>query len=309
MINNHDLHQKPKSLSRPRWRPICRFIPLILMLGFAGCAGPGVTRIPPVSQTPTHSHQIGKFVWHDLLTTDVAAAKRFYGGLFNWTFETGEDPDYIVIFNHSRPIGGIVSLESLDNQNRKGQWLASLSVKDVDQATEFVRTSGGLIHEQPQTIPERGRLAIVSDPGDAQLVLLHAESGDPYDRPLAMNEWMWDELWTREKKAAIEFYSLLAGYAHELVQDQSGRGYDLLKTGIHPRAGIASITLDHVRPMWLSYIRVSDPGLMAERVEQLGGRVILAPSTDFENGTVAIAVDPDGGVFAMQKWTGKPGGY
>ncbi|MGH8549037.1 MAG: VOC family protein [Methylococcales bacterium] len=262
-----------------------------------------------MSQPPTHSHQIGKFVWHDLLTTDVAAAKRFYGGLFDWTFEAGEDPDYTVIFNHSRPIGGIVSLQSPDHEGRKGRWLASLSVKDVDQATEFVRTSGGLIHEQPQTIPERGRLAIVSDPQDAQLVLLHAESGDPPDRPLAMNEWLWDELWIREKSAAIEFYSLLAGFTHELVQEQSGRGYDVLKTGIYPRAGIASIAVDHVHSMWVPYIRVSDPGLMVEKVEQLGGRVILAPSADFENATVAIAADPDGGVFAMQRWAGMPGGY
>ncbi|MCI0667439.1 MAG: VOC family protein [Methylococcaceae bacterium] len=308
MISHHDLHQQPESLTRLPVRSVGPFIVLIAVLGFAGCRGSGVTRIPPVSQTPTHHHQIGKFVWHDLLTTDVPSAKRFYAGLFGWTFAAGEDPDYIVIFNHARPIGGIVSVQASENQNHKSRWLASLSTKDVDRDAEFVRTSGGLIHEAPQTIPERGRLAIVSDPEDAQLVLLRSESGDPPDRPLAINEWMWDELWTREKDTSIEFYSLLAGYTHEWVREASGRGYDILKTGIHPRAGISSIRLDHVRPMWVSYIRVSDAGLMAERVEQLGGRVILAPSADFENGTIAVAADPEGGVFAMQKWVGKPGG-
>lgn len=293
--------------SRCRRHAVFLTVLWIGLFGFAGCGGSGVTQIPPVSQTPTRNHLIGKFVWHDLLTADIAAAKRFYGGLFEWTFQEGEDPGYVVILNRSRPIGGIVIVESPKNSGRKGRWLASLSVKDVDQAAEFVRTSGGLIHEQPKTIPERGRLAIVSDPQDAQLVLLHAASGDPPDGPLAMYEWMWDELWTHQKEQAIEFYSLLAGYTHELIRDESGRGYDLLKTGTHPRAGIAVISVENVRPMWLPYIRVPDPNQMAERVEELGGRVIVAPSAAIENGSVAIAQDPDGGLFAMQNWTGKPG--
>ncbi|MGH8556695.1 MAG: VOC family protein [Methylococcales bacterium] len=288
-----------------RW--ILPSIGLILVLGFSGCAGPEVQRLPPVSQTPTDRHNIGKFVWHDLMAYDIGAAKRFYGSLFNWNFEASEDPDYIVILNHSKPIGGIISLKSPESKKKRNRWLPSLSVKDVDQAAEFARTSGGLIYERPQTIPDRGRLAIVSDPQDALLVLLHSQSGDPPDRPLAMNEWMWDELWTREKDQAIEFYSLLAGYTHEVVLEDSENNYDVLKSGIDPRAGVATITRNSVHPMWVPYIRVQDPALMVEKVTQLGGQVILNPSSDFENGSIAIAVDPDGGVFAMQKWAGKPG--
>ncbi|MGH8557439.1 MAG: VOC family protein, partial [Methylococcales bacterium] len=67
------------------------------------------------------------------------------------------------------------------------------------------------------------------------------------------------------------------------------------------------ITRDPVRPMWISYIRVQDPKAMVEKVRQLGGQVILDPSSDFENGSIGIAADPDGGIFAMQTWTGNSG--
>ncbi|MGR9106317.1 MAG: VOC family protein [Gammaproteobacteria bacterium] len=289
-------------------RAVYRSMLMVLLSGVWACSSPGIERIPPVTPVATHRQQVGKVVWHDLLTSDVSAAKRFYGALFNWTFKNEEDPNYTVILNYSRPIGGIVSVESFAEVGGSARWLASLSVKDVDQAAEFVRTSGGLIHEKPQDISGRGRLAIVSDPQDAQFVLLRSVSGDPPERPFAMNEWIWDELWTNEKKDAIAFYSLLAGYTHEVIRDEAGHDYDVLKSGIHLRAGVAPIVRKDVRPMWLSYIRVQDPAAMVERVAQLGGRVILAPSTDFEKGAVAIVADPGGSVFAMQKWTGKAGG-
>ena len=56
---------------------------------------------------------IGKFVWHDLITDDVGAARGFYGGLFGWDFEDTTGPrgtDYTVITASGRYVGGIVGL-------------------------------------------------------------------------------------------------------------------------------------------------------------------------------------------------------
>ncbi len=35
------------------------------------------------------------FIWHDLMTSDVEAAKAFYGAVVGWTFEA-QMPDYLV---------------------------------------------------------------------------------------------------------------------------------------------------------------------------------------------------------------------
>ena len=42
--------------------------------------------VPPLTDPPTGTYQRGKLVWIDLLTVDLAAARRFYGALFGWTF-------------------------------------------------------------------------------------------------------------------------------------------------------------------------------------------------------------------------------
>jgi len=57
-----------------------------------------------------------------------------------------------------------------------------------------------------------------------------------------------------------------------------------------------------VTPNWLPYIRVEDPAILVERVASLGGKVILAPSEDIRNGSVALIADPSGAAVALQRW-------
>ena len=54
--------------------------------------------LPPVSNPASTEHHPGKAIWADLVTPDLGAAERFYGGLFGWTFQTipGGDTQYAV---------------------------------------------------------------------------------------------------------------------------------------------------------------------------------------------------------------------
>ena len=51
--------------------------------------------------TTTATHAPGTFSWADLGTPDPAAAKRFYTGLFGWSFEDRpiSDGEYYTIFD------------------------------------------------------------------------------------------------------------------------------------------------------------------------------------------------------------------
>src|SRR5262245_43127939 len=42
--------------------------------------------LPPLTTVSGSPRLPGKFVWADLVTDDVAAARKFYGHVFNWTF-------------------------------------------------------------------------------------------------------------------------------------------------------------------------------------------------------------------------------
>ena len=82
----------------------------------AGCAVKEKTptlELTPVTDSPTGIHLQGKFVWNDLLTDDLAAAKVFYGQLFGWTFE--QLAGYTVIKNNHHSIGGMVEIRDLEN--------------------------------------------------------------------------------------------------------------------------------------------------------------------------------------------------
>lgn len=69
--------------------------------------------LPPLVQPTTREHHPGKVIWADLVTPDLAGAKRFYGGLFGWTFNdirTG-DLDYSVALLDGAPVAGLVVSE------------------------------------------------------------------------------------------------------------------------------------------------------------------------------------------------------
>ena len=59
---------------------------------------------------------------------------------------------------------------------------------------------------------------------------------------------------------------------------------------------------EDVRAHWLPYVRVADPKPLADRVDDLGGFVLLPPLDEIRQGTVAIVIDPSGAAVALQQW-------
>jgi predicted enzyme related to lactoylglutathione lyase len=42
--------------------------------------------------------------------------------------------------------------------------------------------------------------------------------------------------------------------------------------------------------------------MAARRAAELGGEVLLTPSPELREGTLAVVTDPAGAVFALQQW-------
>src|SRR5262245_11723679 len=59
-------------------------VALFLLVSFGFAADP--PPLPPLTTVSGSPRLPGKFVWADLVTDDVAAAQKFYGQLFGWTF-------------------------------------------------------------------------------------------------------------------------------------------------------------------------------------------------------------------------------
>jgi len=278
------------------------FFSLMLCLAMVTACTGRQAIVPAITPNPTGIYHVGKFVWFDLLTNDVAGTKRFYGELFNWEFEgkPSDDSLYATIKINGTPIGSVVYLKRSDEKVSESRWLSYLSVPDVDRAAGHVRQGGGVVLKKPRDFPDRGRIAIVRDPQGAMLALFRADGGDPPDSDLAKGKWMWNELWTTDVTAAITFYKTLAGFKHETIDTSMGETYRQLKLADRIRAGVVPIPWKDVKPNWLPYVAVSDISATVAHAKALGGKVLLEPDDTIRDDSVAVIADPSGAALAIQ---------
>lgn len=261
----------------------------------AACASTTPRPLPPVTEPPTGLVTPGRFVWVDLVTEDVAGAKAFYGPLFGWSFDGSEGPDgYVRVLQEGTPIAGMVTLERPAGAPRESAWVGNLSVADLDHAAALVEKRGGTVARGPVDAPDRGRIALVSDPAGAEVLLIRASGGDPPEEPPATGRWLWWEIWTHDTEGASAFYTDLVGYESATVA-LDGESYRIFKRGTVPRAGLRKAP-DAVPPQWLPYVKVDDPAASAALATKLGGRVVL------QDEDAAILVDPGGAAIGLQRW-------
>jgi predicted enzyme related to lactoylglutathione lyase len=240
-------------------------------------------------------------VWYDLLTEDVEGARQFYGELFGWRFTGVDGGDAVTIARvNGREVAAIVSLEGTQQEIDGAAWFSSVSVSDVDDASARARR-GGTLNVEPRDLPNRGRYAVIHDPLGAAFVLLRATGGDPVDRDdFEPGEFLWTELWTTDARQAVAYYEAVLGYTAEFMGVEP-RPYFLMSRDGEPRAGIGELPPGEARAAWVPYITVTDAQAIADRVEGLGGELLVAPDAMIR-GSAAVMADPSGAIFAVQEW-------
>src|SRR5687768_17903349 len=121
----------------------------------------------------------GSFCWFELATTDQAAAKKFYGGLFGWTANDvpmGPDAVYTMFELHGRNVGAAFTMDV--DQRREGvppHWKTSVAVANVDDTIAKSKTLGATVLAGPMDVAEYGRFAVLRDPTGAVLALWQAK--------------------------------------------------------------------------------------------------------------------------------------
>src|ERR1700676_2401432 len=118
-------------------------------------------------------HQ-GRFVWYELLTTDVAAAKAFYGAVLSWGAQDASTPNlaYALLIAGKAPVSGLMELP--DDARKMGatpRWVGYVGVDDVDQTAGRCKRLGGPVYVPP-TDSNIGRISVVADPQTATLAVV-----------------------------------------------------------------------------------------------------------------------------------------
>jgi len=280
---------------------------MLVLAGISACSTLNIN-LPAVTEAPSSARLTGKIVWHDLLTTDIEGSRKFYGGLFGWAFEEvpislgfGQSGNYLLIRHKGELVGGMVDTERLGTKVNNSQWVVLMSVDDVDAAAQNVVDAGGEIMTPPTDLNERGRIAVVTDNSGALFAILQTRDGDPIDTSAAFGSFMWDEVWVPDSAAAASFYSSIAPFHPVSLETGRDSVYRGLAVDGRPRMGILQRPIEELPPTWASYIRVEDMSVL-DRVEALGGEVLLPAANRDIGGQVALIAGPSGAGVVLQTW-------
>ena len=249
----------------------------------------------------------GRFVWHELSTTDPEAAKAFYTALIGWEAKPmeGSDPPYTVFGLGEAMLGGLVKLPPEAAANgAPPHWLGYVTVPDVDATTARAKELGATDLVPPMDIPNMGRFSVLKDPQGAVIATWHAvgEEGG-LDTVPEVSRFSWHELYATNWEEAFAFYSELFGWKKLEAVDMGEMGiYQLFGRTDVPLGGMFNKPPDlPAPPHWLYYIRVPDVNKAMEKVKSLGGQVLMGPIEVPGGDWIAQCMDPQGAAFALHQ--------
>ena len=257
----------------------------------------------PVNRDVDMGNHHGRFVWYELLTTNVAAAKAFYGDVVGWAAQDASTPQ----FNYTHLIAGglaVGGLMELPEEGRKmgatPRWVGYVAVNDIDATAELLRRLGGAVYVPP-TDSNIGRIAIVADPQTATLALVGGLTfGDGSGEPDKPGRVGWHELLAADANKAFVFYRELFGWQPEAAENDHMESYQLLSAGGRTIGGMFTKLRRAPFPFWLYYFNVADMDAAVAGVRAGGGKVVQGP-LELEDGSwITRCIDPQGAMFALQ---------
>jgi hypothetical protein len=262
--------------------------------------------LPPLNEPPSSEHHVGKIVWADLVTPNLATAEKFYAELFGWTFQkirTGES-DYALALNQGHPVAGLVEKSMPTHERKQSTWLTFIAVRDVDSAKRTAVAHKAKVLVDSATHARRGRQAVLADPEGAVFAILASSSGDPPDYLAAPGEWIWSSLHAKDAGAEAAFYQHVFSYdVFDLPSDDRAE-HVILSSDDYARASANAFPdAAHRHAHWLNFIRVENTASLAAKAVSLGGRILVEPHADRHGGMVAVIADPAGAPLGLMEWT------
>jgi len=249
---------------------------------------------------------VGRIVWFELLTTDVKGAIAFYTEVTGWKTEPFGD-SYTMWVTPQGPVGGLTVLpEQAAKMGAPPYWQSNIQVADVDATVERIKQLGGNVFVV-ESVPEVGRLAVVTDPqGAVFAVYTPTREGNEHDLTTD-GEFSWHELYTTDHQAAFAFYSELFGWQKLDEHDMGpmgtywlwGRNGKQLGGMMTMPPGMKTPDGRAVPPSWMYYITASDLDAALERANSKGAKVLNGPMEVPGGQRIVQLMDPQGAAFAL----------
>lgn len=251
------------------------------------------------------SNHLGRFVWFELMTTDIAAATAFYGAVAGWSAADSGMPGmaYTLVSANAVMVGGVMELPpgAREAGGRPG-WLGYIAATDVDAFAARVAAAGGTVHRGPGDIPGVGRFAVVADPQGAVFVLFKAAMAarEPTIAHDKIGHVGWHELHARDHAAALPFYADLFGWTKGETIDMGAMGtYQIVNAHGQMLGGMTNPPPHSPVRGWLYYINVDEIDAAMARVRAADGTVASGPHPVPGERWMAHCLDPQGAMFGI----------
>jgi hypothetical protein len=128
-------------------------------------------------ERPERPPEVGEVSWHELMTTDAAAAMKFYSDVFGWqpseTMDMGEMGKYHMFNRPHGMIGGMMNKPAAMAEIPP-HWMIYFRVPDINAAVERIKANGGKIVNGPMEVPGGDWVVNAMDPQGAAFAL-HAK--------------------------------------------------------------------------------------------------------------------------------------
>jgi predicted enzyme related to lactoylglutathione lyase len=252
----------------------------------------------------------GRFVWHQLMTRDVAGAKKFYSKLVGWkTIPWPLDPAYTVCHADVGPVAGFMEIPAEVPAEVAAHWIQYIGTRDVDGTADAAVRAGGSVLKAPSDMQGAGRYAILKDPQGATFAIISPENARGEDDGVPpLGTFSWHELATTDNEAAFAFYSGLFGWDAITRMDMGPIGvYLIFGQNGKQRGGMYIKPSDMpAPPNWLPYAHVpnTDKGFALAR--STGAQELFSPMDVPGGSRVASVIDPAGAMFAMHSMPAAP---
>jgi uncharacterized protein len=265
--------------------------------------------------------------WIDTSQPDPEAAVDFYRGLFGWEFEDVMPPDSPGKYFIARIRGGdVAAVGSIPEAAPPlAMWNTYVWVESADDTAAKVRDAGGNVVMEPFDVMEAGRMAVFTDPEGAAICAWQAKEHKGAKVVNEHGSLNFNSLNTRDAEAAKPFYKsvfgwevldlpggaqmwTLPGYGDYLERGNPGLRERVAEVGGPPGfedvvAAINPIPDEQpdVPAHWSVTFGVDDADAIADKANELGGKVIVPP-LDAPWVRMAVLADPQGATFIASKF-------
>ncbi|WP_255770037.1 VOC family protein [Pseudarthrobacter sulfonivorans] len=241
--------------------------------------------------------------WIDLMTSDIAKARQFYGELFGWEYETGDEEKYGG-YTTARKNGKMVAGLMQKDESQAGMpdmWSTYLRSDDAEATAAAVTANGGQVYMPPMDVPEQGHMAVFGDASGAAVGVWQPREMRGYEVVAEPGAAAWHELQSKDYDAAVKFYQDVFGWETDVMSDTPDFRYTTLGAGDAAKAGImdaSGFLPAEVPSNWQVYFNVENTDASIEKAVALGATVLDGPA-DSPFGRVAALADPTGATFRI----------